>query len=178
MEWILFLIIWFAFVWITVTDVEPQQNPLHVPVQSPIFQQDCSVKKIPCVDDCSFLCDDQRTRCVGGICETQPKDPVECNTSRGGMLIMANTPVPHWSCLCTDSAYWSGSDCNTLNSDVCEQGAFMYIERDNFLCICPYPYEKVLLNGKPHCLEKRMANFFPEQIDTSLVRREIGPSER
>ncbi|GFY41642.1 uncharacterized protein TNIN_19751 [Trichonephila inaurata madagascariensis] len=68
----------------------------HVQIQIPVFQQNCAAKPIKCVDDCSFLCVEKSVRCTGGVCVLQPDEPVKCNTEKGGMLMLAKNPVPHW----------------------------------------------------------------------------------
>ncbi|GFU74702.1 uncharacterized protein TNCV_2430921 [Trichonephila clavipes] len=81
-------------------------------------------------------------RCTGGVCVLQPDEPVKCNTEKGGIVMLAKNPVPHWMCLCTDATFWLGLKCNTLNPDVSEHGVLMYKGRDDYICICPSPYQK------------------------------------
>ncbi|GFR27703.1 uncharacterized protein TNCT_517491 [Trichonephila clavata] len=147
----------------------------HIQIQIPVFQQNCAAKPIKCVDDCSFLCVKILVRCVGGVCVLQSDEPVKCNTEKGGMVMLAKNPIPYWMCLCTDATFWSGPECNTLNLDVCEHGALMYKSREDYMCICPSPYVKVVLKGKPHCLERTLANFFPKELEMRLVQEKIGP---
>ncbi|GFS31592.1 uncharacterized protein NPIL_31071 [Nephila pilipes] len=173
--WCLFLLLWMGFVWMMMTSSVPETKS-HVQVQIPVFQQNCAAKSIKCVDDCSFLCVEASTRCIGGVCVLQPDKPVECHAEKGGMVMLANDPVPYWMCLCTDATYWSGPKCNTLNPDVCEHGVFLYKGREDYMCICPSPYQKVVLKGKPHCLERRLANFFPEELEPNLIKEKTGPT--
>lgn len=168
--WLLFLLMWMGFLWTP----KPTQTHAKIQVQEPTFQQNCCTKKIHCVDDCSFLCVENSVKCIGGVCVPDSHAPIECNTERGGRLMLTNDPVPKWICLCTDETFWSGPACDTLNPDVCEHGAFLYNGRDDFLCLCLEPYKKVIVNGKPHCLENYMVNFFHE--DLQVVKQNIGPS--
>lgn len=170
--WLLFLLLWVGFLWMPKSSVPVSQ----IKVQTPVFQQNCSSKQVQCVDDCSFLCVEKQARCVGGVCMTDEQAPVECNTYKGGRLMLASDSVARWICLCTDETFWSGTSCNDLNPDVCEHGAFLYNARDDYLCICPEPYKKVVLNGKPHCLENHMSNFFQE--DVNMLNESIGPTTR
>ncbi|GFW14399.1 uncharacterized protein TNCV_423211 [Trichonephila clavipes] len=147
----------------------------NVQIQIPVFQQNCAAKPIKCVDDCSFLCVEKSVRCVGGVCVLQPNEPVKCNTEKRGRVMLGKNPVPHWICLCTDATFWSGPECNTLNPDVCEHGVFMYKGRDDYMCICSSPYQKVILKRKHHCSERTLANLFPEEVEVILVQENTGP---
>ncbi|GFY67237.1 uncharacterized protein TNIN_228361 [Trichonephila inaurata madagascariensis] len=119
--WCLFQLLWIGFVWINMTSTVPETMS-HVQIQIPVFQQHCAAKLVKSVDDCSVLCVVKSVPCVGGVCVLQPDEPVKCNTEKGGMLMLAKNPFPHWMCLCTDATFWSGPECNTSNPDVCEHG--------------------------------------------------------
>lgn len=170
--WLLFLLLWIGFLG------TPSHVPINPPINihTPIFQQNCSSRQVECVDDCSFLCVEDYTKCVGGVCVTNENAPIKCNEKRGGRIMLAKDSVSRWMCLCTDETFWSGASCDELNPDVCEHGTFLYNARNDFLCICPEPYKKVLLSGKPHCLEPYMVNFFQENQE--LVKEVVGPTAR
>lgn len=153
---------WLAFAWMTFSSPD-RPTSLSMQVQVPVFKQDCSSKAVPCVNDCSFLCVEQKVSCAGGVCVVdEDVSDIECDTEKGGMLMMTSTPFPKWTCLCTQESIWSGPACNMLNPDVCEHGVFLYRNRNSSLCICPYPYKKIFIRGKWHCLGKPQSNFFPE----------------
>lgn len=161
--WSIFFLLWLGFAWIMLTTPSDIASAPSIQVQVPTLKQNCVSKKIKCVNDCSFLCLEKKNRCVGGVCQAE-LDKINCNTSTGGIAILMKEPVPHWTCLCTDSTFWSGKECELLNPDVCEHGVFLYKSRDDFTCLCPYPYQLITINGRPHCVEKYVANFFPEKL--------------
>lgn len=174
MPWILFAFMWLAFAWMSVSSTDTP-NMLHMQMQVPVFQQNCTSKTIPCVDDCSFLCVEQKVKCVGGACVVKKDDdPIDCDTEKGGMLMLSSFPTPHWKCLCTNESIWSGPACDTLNPDVCERGVFLYTNRNSEVCLCPFPYRKALVNGKWHCLGKPHTHFFPKGY--GMVNEHVGPS--
>ncbi|GIY03998.1 uncharacterized protein CDAR_304881 [Caerostris darwini] len=142
----------------------------HIDIQAPTIHRDCTSQSIPCVDDCSFLCVESKVKCVGGTCVVQENNDIECQADKGGMRILVKDPVSHWTCLCTDATFFSGPDCGQLNPDVCENGVFFYTSK---VCLCPQPYQLVKLNGKPHCIEAKVANFFKNQ---DLEESAQGPS--
>lgn len=170
--WFLFLLLWIGFLYLpTVSKPSPS-----IRIQEPIYQQNCSAKRIDCVDDCSFLCVERQAQCVGGVCVPKDQGQLECNKEKGGRLMLTKDPVRSWICLCTDETFWSGPACDMLNPDVCEHGAFLYNGRNDNLCLCPTPYKKVVVKGKPHCLDTVLANFFDDE--TSHVAEQIGPSQQ
>lgn len=167
-----FFVLWLVLVW---TLWQPTRKDLsHVQVHSPTFRRECFENNVPCVDDCSFLCVERDVQCVGGTCRIQRQAEIPCRTDRGGMRVMVNEPSPHWICLCTNSAFFSGDDCGTLNGDVCEHGVFLYTDRENNECLCPEPYKRVTLRGKPHCLQKHLATFLAENGQGRLQGPSIG----
>ena len=177
MPWALFALMWVAFAWMSVSSAA--DPPAHLPfqIQVPVFEQNCSSKTVACIDDCSFLCVEPKARCIGGVCRVDPKDDaLACNTDKGGMLMLRADPVATWMCLCTHESIWSGPACDTLNPDVCENGVFMYKNRDNAVCVCPFPYKKTLVNGKWHCLDVPLSHFFEESY--GMFQERIGPSRR
>lgn len=157
---LVFLMIWTAYAWTCIPSTSTDTTAVILKMDSPVFRQDCSAKQVPCIDDCSFLCTESNVTCVGGTCQTQLNQIPPCNFKRGGVLMMIPDPVPHWSCICTESRFFGGGDCGTVHPDVCEQGTFLYRNRKHYLCICPPPYELVTIDSKPHCLEKKMTKFF------------------
>ena len=133
---------------------------IKIQTKAPTFRQNCTTKEVPCIDDCSFLCVENNAKCVSGTCKSEDElIPVPCNKETGGILMIVNDPVPHWSCICTNSTFYGGDDCGQLNKDVCEQGVFLYKNRNNYLCLCLPPYELITIDNKPHCVEKEMLNF-------------------
>lgn len=161
----LFLIIWIAYAW---TWKEFQVKPpkeMAIQIEAPILEQNCSAKKIPCIDDCSFLCIEKESKCIGGVCQpTSNVNPIMCNEKTGGVRMMIKEPVPHQVCVCTDSRFYGGKACDKLHPDVCEHGTFFYQGRMRFICICPPPYELIKIDSKPHCVEKKMLGFYDEAI--------------
>ncbi|GBN19708.1 hypothetical protein AVEN_261791-1 [Araneus ventricosus] len=171
--WSLFFLLWIGFVWIMFTSSSDASRAPRLQLQLPLFKQSCAAKEVKCVDDCSFLCVETGARCVGGVCVLEP-EPLECNADKGGIVMLTNEFARQWICLCTDATFWSGEDCNKLHPDVCEYGIFLYEGRDNFTCLCPFPYRLIHVNDKPHCIEKHVANFFPEESSTR--KKNIGSS--
>lgn len=159
----LFFLLWIGFAWMLLTSSSDVPTATRIQIQHSPSKQNCSAKEIKCVNDCSFLCVEKESRCVGGICVVE-QNKLNCNSKKGGMTILTNDPVNHWTCLCTDSSFWSGKNCDVLNPDVCEHGVFLYEGRNDFTCLCPYPYQMITVNGKPHCVEKHVANFFPDSL--------------
>lgn len=156
--WILFLLIWFGFTWSSLS-FQSRDNAKYIQISVPTFKQNCTSKKMYCVNDCSFLCIEDNIKCVGGVCQLDPSNE-PCDTKTGGVLMMVEEPVPHWSCICTNSAFYQGTNCNELNTDVCENGAFIFTDVQNYYCFCDEPFVRFFLNGKPHCTEKEIQNFF------------------
>lgn len=165
--WSIFLLLWMGFALIMLQAPSDMKDAPSIQIQGPTFKQNCSIKKVKCVNDCSFLCIEKESRCVGGVCVTE-LDNLKCDTKKGGIAILAKEPASHWSCLCTDSSFWSGKKCNILNPDICEHGVFLYNGRDDFTCICPHPYQLITVNDRPHCVEKYVANFFREKIGKQI----------
>lgn len=159
-----FLMIWLAYVWVwRDMNLKPHVGKVSIRTDAPTFRSNCSTKKVPCIDDCSFLCVEKDVQCVGGVCQPEAQlNQIPCNAKKGGVLMMVEDPVPHWSCICTDSRFFRGEDCETLNPDVCEHGMFTYKDRKNYLCICLPPYELVVIGTKPHCIEKKLLGFYDE----------------
>lgn len=153
-----FLAIWLAYVWTWKGSASRSVVSVRTHA-APTFRQNCSVREVPCIDDCSFLCVDPDAKCIGGVCRPETKQPVACNASTGGVLMLSKNPVPEWTCICTDSRFFRGRDCATLNPDVCEHGMFLYQDRRNYECVCPPPYVLIEMDTKPHCVEKKMKNF-------------------
>ncbi|GFY74567.1 uncharacterized protein TNIN_303061 [Trichonephila inaurata madagascariensis] len=143
----------------------------HVQIQIPVFQQNCAAKPIKCGDDCSFLCVEKSVCCAGGVCVLQPDEPVNVIRKKEACCFWPKNPflidVSLYRCVFVQ--------CSPFEPDVCEHGVFMYKGRDDYMCICPSPYQKVVLKGKPHCLERTLANFFPEEVQVRLVQEKTGP---
>lgn len=135
-------------------------------VTAPTFQQNCTSKYVPCIDNCDFLCIEKNAKCIGGYCEpTDDLATVACETNYGGILMMSTEPVPHWSCICTHASFFGGKDCSVLNEDVCEHGMFLYNNQNSHTCLCLPPYKLVIIEDKPHCIEKSISKFFPASPD-------------
>lgn len=154
----LFFLIWIGFLW-TLIKPTTQELSKNIEVKEPIFQRNCNKNTVACVDDCSFLCVEDNIKCIGGVCKEGVPD-IPCNKEKGGIVMMVEEPIPHWSCICTNSTFFSGNDCETLNSDICEHGTFMYSNRNDYKCFCLEPYKYLEVNNKPHCVEKNLTNFF------------------
>lgn len=171
-----FLLLLMGFVWVCVQSA-PTRPKRTIDIREPIFQRNCLSTHVSCVNDCSFLCVEDSARCVGGTCVvTEDKDDtVPCDRDKGGVRMLVNDPAPRWKCLCTDATFFGGSDCSRLNPDVCEHGVFLYSGPNKFLCLCPEPYESLMVGGKPHCVEQKMARFFRDE-DTDQLE-ELGPHQ-
>lgn len=155
---LLFFLMWMAFAymwWIPLT----HRDSSRIQAKAPTFRQTCWTNKVPCINDCSFLCVEKNARCVRGVCRVDDEevDPLDCKTDKGGIVMMLDDL--HWSCICTDSTFFGGRDCGTLNPDVCEKGVFLYNNRNNFQCLCLPPYELITIDNKPHCEKKAMTKF-------------------
>lgn len=174
--WIVFGLLWVGFAWMSVSPRD-LSDAFPFEIRVPVFQQTCSTKPVPCVDDCSFLCVERTAKCVGGVCAVDSNQPLDCDTQKGGIPMLSQYPVPTWKCLCTDESIWSGPACNTLSPDVCENGTILYRSRDSIGCLCPKPYKKFLVNRKWHCLDRHVTNFFKSPA-AGLVEERIGPSAR
>lgn len=160
--WTLFFLMWLSFAWILVSTKLDPDDSKHIRVHAPTFQQNCSSKRVPCVNDCSFLCVEKEAECVGGVCRVD-RPEMACEEKTGGLKMMVHDPLPHWTCLCTHPSFYGGEACDVLNPDVCENGAFMYANRDNYYCFCLKPYKRIIINGKPHCVEEAVARFVDPQ---------------
>lgn len=160
---LIFFMIWIAYAWAWRDMNQRSTGIASIRTDAPTFRQNCNSKKVFCIDDCSFLCVENDAQCVGGVCQPQAElNQISCNEEKGGVRMMVNDPVPHWSCICTDSRFFRGEDCETVNPDVCEHGMFTYTDRKNYLCICLPPYEFIKIGTKPHCVEKKMLGFYDE----------------
>lgn len=158
----IFLMIWMAYAWALRDAKETVTTGLAaIQMDAPTFRQNCSAKQVPCVDDCSFLCVENDTQCIGGVCQTRLNE-IPCNAEKGGVRMLVKDPVPHWTCVCTDSRFFGGKDCEKVHPDVCEHGMFVYTDRNNYMCICLPPYEFLKIGTKPHCVEKKMLGFYDE----------------
>lgn len=167
----LFFMLWIAFAWTwkEFPRTPPPERPIHI--EAPILQQNCSTKKIPCINDCSFLCIEKESKCIGGVCQvTRNVHQIPCDLKKGGVPMMIKEPVPHWECICTDSRFYGGEACDEIHPDVCENGTFFYMARNRHICICPPPFELLKIESKPHCVEKKMLRFYDESImDRNLL---------
>lgn len=165
----LLALLWFGFVWTTWTTRSSSGNSLQL--RAPVSKRNCSEETVDCIDDCSFLCVEPNSKCVGGKCIPFVSSNKECNRDRGGILVLTReNGLEHWKCMCTHPSIWSGSDCSQLNPDVCENGVYLY-NNGQGTCICSFPYSLLVLNGKPHCVDSAMLNFF-QNVQAEL---ETGP---
>lgn len=158
MQWVIFLIMWIGFA-CSLQSLQTQNDAKNIQISVPTFKQNCTTKKVNCINNCSFLCVEDQMECIGGICELEQKKP-PCDASKGGVYMMVDDPVPHWTCICTNPSFFSGRKCDELNPDVCEKGSLVYINSENYHCFCNWPYEIFNVNGKPHCLHKKYRLFF------------------
>lgn len=157
---VLFLMLWSVYAWSWQSTVTGHPD-FWIRIEGPLFRQNCGVKDVPCIDDCSFLCTEPDAKCIGGMCQVAPPS-VACDKSKGGLPVLLKDPVPHWSCLCTDSRFYGGPACSTLNPDVCENGTFFYMGRLRHVCVCPAPFELLKIDSKPHCVAAEMMGFYDE----------------
>lgn len=157
------LMLWMGYAW-TLRDRDSTVTRIaSIRMEAPTFQQNCSAKQVPCIDDCSFLCVEKDAQCVGGVCQLMAElDEIPCNAEKSGVRMMVNDPVPHWSCICKDARFFRGEDCETVTPDTCEHGMFAYTDRRNYVCICLPPYEFIQIGTKPHCVEKKMLGFYDD----------------
>lgn len=162
--WFLFLLVWFVFLW-AVWPHSVLKSFKSLPIQKPFFRQNCNVNRVPCIDDCHFLCIEQDAKCIGGICQSNPAD-IECHEKTGGVIMALKEPTLHWSCICTDSTFFEGDACDILNPDVCEQGLFLYSDRNHFDCFCFPPYRLIFIHDKPHCAERHVTYFFSAENES------------
>lgn len=160
----LFLILWLGYVWAWRGGGSSPPKAERIRVNAPIVEQNCSTHEVPCIDDCSFLCIEKRTQCVGGICQPEKAlRDIRCNEKTGGVKVMVKDPVPHWTCVCSDSRFFGGDACDELHPDVCERGMFIYKARARYLCMCPPPFELIKIDSKPHCVDEKMMGFYDER---------------
>lgn len=168
--WFILGLLWLFYAWMSLDGVR-QTSSTKLQLFEPIFKQSCSTKSVSCADDCSFLCVEKDTQCIGGKCVIKTSMSIPCRQEKGGIPMLDATPK--WICFCTDPTIWSGPDCGQLNPDVCEHGMFIYYALNKHECVCPYPYRKINVNGKVHCVEKHIAQFF---VDHSMFTHPIGPT--
>lgn len=135
-----------------------QETPIQL---EQIVQKHCLDESVSCIDTCDFLCLEPHAKCLGGKCLVSDT-PIDCQTRTGGMVVLTEKHgFLHWTCYCTDSTFYGGPNCSEKVPDVCNHGIFIYKDVNRYRCICNYPYVKVEVNGKPHCLEPSMRGFFP-----------------
>lgn len=175
--WFLFGLLWIVYAWIGLHDTDPSNSASKIQVFEPIFKQSCESKPVACVDDCSFLCIEDNTQCIGGQCVPYAPSPIPCDQQKGGILLLDATPK--WVCLCTNPTIWSGPECNQLNPDVCQHGMFVYYTSERYQCVCPFPYRKITTNGKEYCVEKHFARFLSEgqEYETPIGPCPLPPCE-
>lgn len=150
----------YAWVWKSV-NLAPEDESTSIEVKAPILQRNCGAQEVPCIDECWFLCVEKDAKCVGGICQPERDvQDIECSERTGGVKMMVKDPVPHWTCVCSDSRFYSGDACNVQNPDVCEHGTFFYLSRERYVCVCPPPYELIKIESKPHCVEEKWMGFY------------------
>lgn len=168
---LVFLLMWCGYAWAWREGSAAKGDEPEIELKAPLLRQTCSTDEVPCVDDCSFLCVERDTECVGGLCQTKEHlQDIACNEKTGGVRVMAMEPTPHWTCICSDARFYGGEACDRLNPDVCERGTFFYLHRSRHVCVCPTPYRLLRIDSKPHCVEERMLNFFdPATMSTKLV---------
>lgn len=158
-----FLLLWCGYAWVWKDIHFAAKDETTIELKAPILQQTCSTHEVPCVDDCSFLCIEKDSECVGGICETKEHvQDIACNRSTGGVRMMVKDPTPHWKCICSDSRFYGGEACDKLNPDVCEHGTFFYSSRYRYICLCLPPYKLLHIELKPHCIDEKLLNFYDE----------------
>lgn len=133
-----------------------------------IIQQDCSSKKIKCIDSCDFLCTDNKYYCFNNVCQLKSNDKVNCNKETGGIVVLTHFHfVPHWECLCTKPDIYGGLDCSEKRKDVCENGDFQF-NLFKMNCNCKKPNILINLNNKPYCVDAEYKNFFSN--DSNLIQ--------
>lgn len=167
--WFAFVLIWIALAYVFLSTQPTIQEHRKVSLFAPTIKRACLSQRVACIDECNFLCIEDESKCIGGICQTR-LDPIDCNTAHGGLLVVANDPTPHWTCICTDATIWGGPDCSRLNPDVCENGLFLYNSPNKAVCVCPEPFVKLVINDKEHCLSKTIAKFLQDEDSSHVVQ--------
>ncbi|GBN65591.1 hypothetical protein AVEN_112028-1 [Araneus ventricosus] len=159
--WTTYLVLTLIALWIVSFNFEIPSSQRRFEVREGVYRKNCETDTVHCIDDCSFLCIQSNAQCIGGECIVLD-DTIRCRHEYGGLVVLTTDgkETRHWKCLCTDSSFYGGDDCGTLVSDVCENGIFLYKKRDHHLCICDFPFVKMVRNGKPYCLKPEWAAFF------------------
>lgn len=143
-----------------------KSNKLKIKLDS-MIKQDCSTKKVKCIDSCNFLCTDNNYECINNICQLKANINIKCSKETGGIIVLTHFNfIPYWKCLCTKPDLFGGPECSEKRMDVCKNGTFRYEGHglDKISCICNKPYILMHWNNKPYCVESQYSNFFPEII--------------
>lgn len=131
---------------------------------SQLLKQDCSTKKVKCIDSCDFLCSEDKYECKNNLCQMQGNPSIKCNKSTGGIIILTHFNfIPYWKCLCTKPNLYGGTDCSEKRFDVCSKGTFNF-NLDKWSCICKNTDFLITLNDKPYCIDMQYKNFFTDEI--------------
>lgn len=129
-----------------------------------MIKQDCSIKKVKCIDSCDFLCTEDNYECKNNICQLQGSKTIQCNKDTGGIVVLTHFNfIPYWECLCTHPHFYGGSDCSEKRSDVCKKGTFQY-SLDKWSCTCKSTDFLIYIDNKPFCIDPQYKHFFPETI--------------
>lgn len=131
---------------------------------SRMIKQDCSTKKVKCIDSCEFLCSEDNYECKNNLCLLKGSSNIKCNKETGGIIVLTHFNfIPYWECLCTKPHLYGGSDCSVKRFDVCNKGTFNF-SLDASSCICKPTDFLIYLNNKPYCLDAQFRNFFTEGV--------------
>lgn len=122
-----------------------------------LVKEDCSSKKMKCIDTCDFLCIDSNYKCVNNVCQLDAK--IECEN--GVVALTDFNGIPFWECICTDPSYYGGKECKTKAPDVCKNGTFVYRGLNRHICKCRQGDVLMILNHKEYCVPKPLMKFFP-----------------
>lgn len=150
---LLYLILGILFLFFPKTTLE---NNYKLKIDK-LIKEDCSNKKMKCIDTCDFLCTDSSYKCVNNVCQLD--DKIECG--HGIIALTDFNNIPFWECLCTDPSYYGGKECKTQAPDVCKNGTFVYRDWNRHICKCRQEDILMTLNQKEYCIPKSLTTFFP-----------------
>lgn len=128
-----------------------------------MIKQDCSNKKVKCIDSCEFLCTEDKYECKNNICQLKGSTNIKCNKETSGIVVLTHfNLIPYWECLCTKPDFYGGSDCSEKRLDVCKKGTFNY-NLDKWNCNCNSSDFLINLDNKPYCIDAQYKRFFTNE---------------
>ena len=150
----IFIILGFLFLFFP-KSIPLQKNKIRF---DRMIKQDCSTKKVKCIDSCDFLCTEDKYECKNNICQLRGSTKIKCNKDTGGIVVLTHFNfMPYWECLCSKPDFFGGSDCSQKRFDVCKKGTFNY-NLEKWDCECNDFL--IQLDNKPYCIDKQYKNFF------------------